>query len=325
MRFSIRLNNDLPVASYPDLAQAAEDAGFDQFWVSHDLFLRDSAVILAACALATTRIEIGTCVLNPYTLHPAEIAMTAGTLNELSDGRFNLGIAAGAPDFLGWVGIPHERPLTRMRQVIGDLRRCLRGEPVAGWQDEAYLRLPVANDIPIYLGATSPRMLRLAGELADGALPLLFPPEHLQTVRPLVEEGLARTGRSPDDFDLAACIWCSVSPDGAAAEEVMRDKIAYYGHALSGYLRDRLGLDPARLDAIEDALQRQRDPALARSLVTPEMLKIGIVGDPGTLVERLQALITLGARHLSFGPPLGPDPLAAIALLGAQVLPRLRS
>lgn len=325
MRFSIRLNNDLPSRDYPALARAAEEAGFDQFWVSHDLFLRDSAVILSACATVTSTIRLGTCVLNPYTLHPAEIAMTAATLHEISDGRFNLGLAAGAADFLGWVGIPQQRPLARMRRVITDLRRCLRGEPVDSWEEEGYLRVPVATDIPIYLGATSPRMLQLAGQLADGALPLLFPPEHFATVKPLIEQGRAAGERLVGEFDLAACIWCSVSADGTAAEDVMKDKIAYYGHALSGYLRDRLGLDPASLDAIEDALQRQRDPELARTLVTPEMLRIGVVGDPAALIQRLEGLVAMGAEHLSFGPPLGPDPLAAIELLGSRVLPHFRT
>ena len=323
MRFSIRLNNDLPVASYPELARAAEDAGFDQFWVSHDLFLRSSPVILASCALATSRIELGTCILNPYTQHPADIAMAAATLQELSNGRFNLGIAAGAADFLGWVGLEQPRPLARMRETITQLRACFNGEPVDGWQPQAYLRVPVTLSIPIYLGATSPGMLRLAGEAADGVLPLLFPPEHLATIQPIVEEGLHRSARSSESFDLAACIWCSVAEDGSAATEVMQDKIAYYVHALSDYLTVRLGLQQDDLDAIEQALQQQRDPILARSLVTPEMLRIGIVGDPETLRRRLTTLVELGATHISFGPPLGPDPLDAIETLGKQVLPHL--
>ena len=324
MRFSIRLNNDLPTSVYPEMARVAEAAGFDQFWVSHDLFLRDSAVLLASSALATASIQVGTCILNPYTLHPAEIAMTAATLQELSNGRFNLGVAAGAADFLSWIGIAQERPLARMREVLLRLRACLDGDPVEGWSSEAYLRVPVAERIPIYLGATSPGMLQLAGELADGALPLLFPPEHLETVKPLIELGLSQGERSPDEFDLAACIWCSISDDRIAAEEVMKDKIAYYGHALSGYLRERLGLDDRDLTAMERALQRDRDAERARSLVTPEMLRIGIVGTPGDLIPRLESLVEVGARHLSFGPPLGPDPVEAIRLLGDSVLPHFR-
>ncbi|MDX2141018.1 MAG: LLM class flavin-dependent oxidoreductase, partial [Chloroflexota bacterium] len=100
MKFSLRFNNDLPVIEYVRLAQAAEAAGFDQFWVSDDLFLRSAPVILTAVALATTRIEIGTCIVNPYTLHPGEMAMMAATLDEVSGGRFNLGISSGAPEFL---------------------------------------------------------------------------------------------------------------------------------------------------------------------------------------------------------------------------------
>src|SRR6266852_2583408 len=96
MRFSLRLNNDLTLPEYVALAQTAERAHFDQFWVSHDLFLRSSPIILAAVAAATQRIEIGTCIANPYTVNPSELAMMAATLDELSDGRFNLGLGAGA-------------------------------------------------------------------------------------------------------------------------------------------------------------------------------------------------------------------------------------
>jgi 5,10-methylenetetrahydromethanopterin reductase len=167
-------------------------------------------------------------------------------------------------------------------------------------------------------------MLGLAGELADGVLPLLFPPEHLETVLPLIAAGAARAGRDMAEIDVAACIWCSVSDDRGAAEDVLKDKIAYYGHALSGYLRDRLGLAEDELAAIERAVQQVRDPALARSLVTPEMLRIGVVGEPEDLIPRLERLVDLGARHLSFGPPLGPDPLDAVRLLGEQVIPRFR-
>ena len=127
MRFSVRLNNDLPTGDYVTLAQVAETAGFDQFWVSHDLFVRSAPVILSAVAQATSRIRIGTCIVNPYTLHPSEIAMMAATLDELSDGRFNLGIGAGAAEFLKWIGIPQERPLRDTRQAIEQISAVLSG------------------------------------------------------------------------------------------------------------------------------------------------------------------------------------------------------
>ena len=327
MRFSLRLNNDLPVGDYVALAHAAEAAGFDQFWVSHDLFLRSAPVVLAAVAQATERIEIGACILNPYSMHPAEIAMVAATLDELSGGRFNLGLGAGAGEFLKWVGIARERPLATTRAALLQLRAVLDGEPAPGWSPEAYLRFGArdgARRIPIYLAALSPRMLRLAGELADGALPLLFPPEHYETVVPLIHDGAASADRDLANFDLAACIWCSVSDDPVAAERVLRDKIAYYGHALSPLIWDRLGVREEDFRPIERALMTERDPARARALVDERMLRIGVVGTPADLVARLERLVALGARHLSFGPPLGPDPLAAVGSIGGGVIPSFR-
>ena len=131
MRFSLRLNNDLPLPEYVDLAQTAEAVGFDQFWVSNDLFLRSGPVILAAIAQATTRLQIGTGILNPYTMDPAEIAMMAATLDELSGNRFNLGMAAGAGDFLNWIGLAQRRPLSAMRESITGMRQLLAGESAA--------------------------------------------------------------------------------------------------------------------------------------------------------------------------------------------------
>jgi 5,10-methylenetetrahydromethanopterin reductase len=327
LRFSLRLNNDLPVRDYVALARAAEAAGFDQFWVSHDLFLRFSPVILTAVALATERIEIGTCILNPYTLHPSEIAMAAATLDEVSGGRFNLGLGAGAVEFMKWVGIDRTQPLAATRAAILNIRAVLAGEQAPDWQPEAYLRFDPGQlrRIPIYLAALSPHMLRLAGELADGVLPLLFPPEHYATVAPFIREGADRAGRDVAQIDLAACVWCSVSDDRAAAEDVLRDKIAYYGHALSPLIFNRLGLSAGDFRATERALMTERDPLKARALVTPPMLRIGVVGTPRDLIARLEGLVALGVRHLSFGPPLGPDPLEAVEVLGCEVIPHFRA
>ena len=239
IKFSLRLNNDLPVRDYVRLAQAAEAAGFDQFWVSNDLFLRHAVVILTACAQATARIEVGTCILNPFTINPAEIAMLAATLDEFSGGRFNLGLASGAADFLKWVGITVPKPRSALLESVGAINRLLLGErsPVDGeyldWQNEAYLRFAPGRRVPIYIGAMSPNMLRAIGEVADGGLPLLFPPEHYETVMTYIREGLAKAGRSEADVDVAACVWCSLSDDQATAEDVLREKIAYYGHAMN--------------------------------------------------------------------------------------------
>ncbi len=330
MRFSVRFNNDLALAEYVTLAQAAEYAGFDQFWVSNDLFLRSATVILAAVGAATKHIEIGSGIFNPYTINPAEIAMFAATMDELSHCRFNLGLAAGAADFLEWVGLSQPQPLNAMRETIVAIRALLAGERVSlsgkflQWGEEAYLRFPAPRVTPIYLGAMGPGMLRLAGELADGVLPLLFPPEHYFGVKSHLEAGVQHRSAKLPDLDLAACIWVSLAAESEAARRVLAEKVAYYGYALSPLILERLGLSAPDFDPIKQAITIENDVDKACSLVTEKMLSIGVVGRPETLIARLEPLVEAGVNHLSFGPPLGPSPLTAIELLGEYVLPYFR-
>ena len=327
MKFSLRFNNDLPLRDYIRYAGAAEAAGFDQFWVSNDLFLRSAPVILSAVAMCTERIEIGSCILNPYTIHPAEIAMFAATLDELSRGRFNLGISSGAEDFVRWLGLDYSYPRTRVLEAIAAINKITSNQNAATagkilqWTEEAWLRFDSIRRVPIYLGAMSPKMLEEIGALANGGLPLLFPPEHFANVLPQVQRGLARAGRSLSDIDLAACIWCSISPDQQAAEAMLADKIAYYGHAMSPLLLAQLGLSRADFEPIRRAYHIDGDRDKARGMVTPQMLRIGIAGTTDVLLERLEALALLGVQHFSFGPPLGPDILAAIEDIGRLVIP----
>lgn len=330
MKFSLRLNNDRPVNEYPHMAKLAEAGGFDQFWVSDDLFLRSAPVVLTAVAAATERIEIGTCILNPYTVNPAEIAMFAATLDEYSGGRFNLGLAAGAADFLSWVGLAHDKPRTSLLEAIDAIRKLLRGENAAHdghfirWTDEAYLRFEPARVPPVYIGAMSPNMLRAIGSTADGGLPLLFPPEHYKNVMPYITEGAESAGRDVREVDVAACIWCAVSDDRAAAEDALREKVAYYGHAMSETILAQLGLTHADFEPIERAVMTEKDIEKAKSLVTAPMLRIGVVGTTRDLIERLEYLADMGVRHMSFGPPLGPDPAAAIEQIGRDVIPHFK-
>ncbi|NJN17402.1 MAG: LLM class flavin-dependent oxidoreductase [Oscillochloris sp.] len=327
IRFSLRFNNDLPVRTYMALAQTAEAAGFDQLWVSNDLFLRGVWPILSAAAMATERIELGTCIVNPYTTHPAEIVMQAAALDELSNGRMLLGVSAGAAEFLDWVGVPQKRPLTitdeairRMRDLLAGMRGPWQGVVWPDWGPAAYMRFPTRR-IPIYLGATSPRMHRLIGSLADGGLPLLFPPESYTQVAERVAAGAAESGRDPAGIDLAACIWVSLDDNAAAAEAALRDRIAYYANAMSDEVLAAVGVDRATTGAIAQALRGPDGLKGAAALVPPELLRIGVAGDAAGLIRRLEDLVAAGARHLSFGPPLGPDPIAAIAALGRDVLP----
>jgi 5,10-methylenetetrahydromethanopterin reductase len=329
LRTSLRLNNDLPVPAFVGLAVRAEAAGFDQLWVSHDLFLRSAPVLLAAAATATQRMMLGIGVLNPYSAHPVEMAMHAATLQEISGGRAILGMAAGAAGFLEQAGVTREEPMRRTRQALLACRALLDGASPAdvpgtgNWGAGAHLLAPPGQRVPVYLGAMSPKMLALGGELADGVLALLFPPEHYPVARGHITTGRERAYRSAASVDIPACVWVSVDEDRDAAEMALARKLIFYGPEFAPYLLGRVGLKRADF-APAAAAQQRGDTAEAAALITPAMLRLGIAGTPEDVVNRCAPLIEQGATHVSFGPPLGPDPLTAVDLLGRRVIPQLR-
>jgi 5,10-methylenetetrahydromethanopterin reductase len=329
VRFSLRVNNDLDLAALTGLARAAEGAGIDQLWVSNDLMMRSAPALLGAVFQSTTRLHLGIGIMNPYSVHPAELAMVASTLQEMSGGRFLLGLGAGSSEFLSWIGIPQEKPLTDTRAALRAIRTLIEGRNPAdvegagaGWTRDAYLRLP-ATRVPIYIGAMSPRMLAFAGAEADGVLALLFPPEHFETASGLVAAGAVDAGRRLADLDMPACVWLALDEDREKADRALALKLAYYGAAFSPYLLSRAGLAQEDFAPALDALRAGDEDAAVRA-VTPRMLSLGISGDPDAVIARCRELQRRGATHLSFGPPLGPDPVAAIELLGRRVLPELR-
>jgi 5,10-methylenetetrahydromethanopterin reductase len=168
-------------------------------------------------------------------------------------------------------------------------------------------------------------MLRLAVEIADGVLPLLFPPEHYFGIKPYLEEGSRKRLPHLNDLDFAACIWVSLAEDRAAAQRALAEKVAYYGPSLGPLILERLGLTRKDFALIEQAVTVENDMDKACSLVDERMLKIGVLGQPQELIARLEPLVEAGATHLSFGPPLGPDPLAAIKMLSRTVLPHFKA
>lgn len=332
MNFSISLNSEHgPTVDAVRYAVLAEKHGLECVWYCQDLFQRDVWVFLTAVAASTDRIDLGTGIVTPYTVNPAELAMHAATLDEFSGGRVRLGISVGAVEFLRWVGIDAGRPLSAMRESFEILRRLFRGERVEfdgrvfrGWTRDAYMRFkPFREEIPLYLGAQSPRMLELVGEIADGGLPLLFPPEYIDEVLGYVSKGAARAGRRLEDIDVVGCLWFSVSESPEAAKDALRDLVTFYGPHLAPEMIGKIGLSPEDFDPIREAL-RDRDYEGARGMMTDGMADLAVHGTPDDCVDRIEGLIDRGLTHVRFGPPLGPDPADTIRLIGEEIIPHFR-
>jgi 5,10-methylenetetrahydromethanopterin reductase len=326
--FSARIGSPLGVSDLADRAVFAEEMGFDQVWTGNDVFGRPGLVQLAAIAMRTSRIKFGSGVIDPVTLHPAQIAMFASGLQDLSGDRFLLGLGAGSEVFFSWAGIQPDSPVKRTREAVVAIKELVNGRsPVGvpgareGWTEQAVLKY--WRPTPVYVGAMGPKMLEMTGRYADGALPLCLPPTHVFNVITQLQTGAARAGRSVDDLDVAACVWVAIADDRAEARRLMAHHIAEYSGSLSVEALRQNDMDPDEFARTQHLmLEGRTDEAIAS--VTDDMMRLGIVGGVDDVIEQCGALIEAGARHISFGPPMGPDIAASVRLLGERVLPVLR-
>ena len=331
MRFGLRLIEYLgPVPELVRLAVAGEKAGFDSVWFPHDTFMRHTWVTTSAVATATERIEIGSVGTNPYTTHPLELATYAASLDELSGGRFILGMGLHTLDMIGWAGVDATDYLQRHREAVHLIRGLWRGEvmeydgEVYQWGPECYLRFkPLRPDIPIYLSAFGGDFLRLSGEIGDGSLPMITPPASAKQMIAPIREGLAARPDPAPDYVVSGCGWLSLSREKAAASEVMKNLAAYFGPYLEDHALQTIGVRAAEFAPLRELVDAGRMEE-ARERVTPDMLRLGISGTPEEVIAQINELAESGVTEVNLGGPLGPDPEEAIRLMGEEVIPAFR-
>jgi F420-dependent oxidoreductase-like protein len=291
------------------LARLAEDVGLESVWVS-ETWGSDATVLAAWIAAHTERVAVGTGVLQMPARTPAAAAMAAMTLDHLSEGRLRLGLGVSGPQVVeGWHGVPFASPLARTREYVAIVRAALaRDEPLA-FEGEVYtlpapggrgrsLKMnvtPLRADVPIYVAAMGPKNVALAVEIADGWLPLLFCPEHVDvfTLTPL-----------PDTFDVAPMVLTAIDDDLALARDAVRPQIALYvgayGSKQQNFYADlvrRYGFE-AEVDAIQQAALDRR-LADATAAVTDELVDaLALVGPVERVRERLAAYEAAGATSV---------------------------
>jgi len=211
----------------------AESLGYDSTYVTH-IAGRDSLTVLAAYAAATERIRLGTGVLPIYSRTPAATAQTAATIDELSGGRMVLGIGVSHRLTVeAWYGQSIDRPVAEMREYVGAIRAMFRGEePPEGekWPTKfRFMGYDVRPEMPIYVAALSPNMLRLAGEIGDGVLLWLCDPPYVRdVVIPEVTKGRERAGKGLEGFDIVPAVPAAVTADRDATLERLRGDLVTY-------------------------------------------------------------------------------------------------
>jgi alkanesulfonate monooxygenase SsuD/methylene tetrahydromethanopterin reductase-like flavin-dependent oxidoreductase (luciferase family) len=241
------------------VATRAEELGYTALFLAEG-WGRDVSVLLAEVALRTSRIGLGTGVLNVWGRSAGTIAMLAASLDELSGGRFVLGLGAGSPPLAeGLHDVPFRRPIARLGQVTRQVRRLLDGERIVpslpGGAKPLRLALQPASRIPIQMAALGPEAVRLTGELADAWYPFLLPRSGVKDGLRLLEEGAARGGPDRPLPQFRPGIPVAVSPDAAAARDLASWWVTFYltsmGPLYAGTLRNA-GYSEA-VDAVLDA------------------------------------------------------------------------
>jgi len=316
-----------PPANAGELVAAAEDAGFDAVFTA-EAWGSDAFTPLAWWGRETSRVRLGTSIVQMSGRAPTSIAMHALTLDHLSGGRVILGMGVSGPQVVeGWYGQPFSKPLARTREVVAIIRQVLAREaPVTN--DGPHHPLPYAGpgavglgkplksivhplraDIPIWLGAEGPRNVAQTAEIADGWIPIFYTPKSAGMYRPWLDEGFARPGarRAPADFEIAATCHLQITggrDETSAVIEAMKPVVALYMGGMGAKEQnfhksvfDRMGYADLADEVQRLYLSGRKDEATG--LIPDDLVTdMHIIGDAGYVKERVAQWESTGVTTL---------------------------
>ena len=211
-------------AALESYARAAETAGYESLWVTERYFHEETFTLLGFLAAVTQRLKLGVGVTNPYTRHPALLAMASATLDRVSGGRFILGMGRSEPFIIrDRLGLDYRQPRIVLADAVGNIRKLLGGNRVDTTGEQITLRdtrlaiLPVQQPMPIYLAALGPQALRLAGAVADGViLNAYVPTGYVRYAVREIRDAARHAGRDPEAIDITCMLVVRLTPDAGA-------------------------------------------------------------------------------------------------------------
>jgi 5,10-methylenetetrahydromethanopterin reductase len=311
-----------------ELAKRAENRGFDSVWVAETRMTRDGFVPLAAIAVSTERMRVGTGIVNVYTRGPVVIAISFVALEELAPGRVQMGLGPGSPLVLAPQGHTFERPLTRLREYCSVIPRLIRGEEVS-YEGEA-VRLAGAHvedllsdrselggprtRLPLWLGVTGPKALEYAGEVADGVmLNVCLSTDYVKDALTRIERGARSAGRSLDDIEIAMGLATSPNEVSEEGKRGAARFIALYLTLFPNIARVS-GVDEGVLNATRRAFEEQGLEAAAEHVGDDLVDRLAVGGTPEECRARLDEYRTAGVQLPIVAPLEGAVELAVETL-----------
>jgi F420-dependent oxidoreductase-like protein len=303
-----------PPTGTTELVRAAEESGFDSVFTA-EAWGSDAFTPLAWWGRETTRLRLGTSIVQLSGRGPTSIAMHALTLDHLSNGRMILGLGVSGPQVVeGWYGQPFAKPLARTREAVDIIRQVLAREapvtsagphyplPYAGPGSVGLgkplkpITHPLRADLPIWLGAEGPKNVAQTAEIADGWIPIFYSPASAEMYRPWLDEGFARPGarRTRETFEISATCQVTVTDDAPAAIEAIKPVLALYMGGMGAkdqnfhkQVFERMGYADVADRVQELFLAGRKDEAAA---AVPDQLvdDIHIIGDRAKVRDKMQ-------------------------------------
>jgi 5,10-methylenetetrahydromethanopterin reductase len=316
---SIAFQSDKSPEEYVELARLAERGGFDVVSVYHDLFYQPAIYPLLLMAQATERVRLGPAALNPYTLHPVEIAGQIAALDAVSGGRAYLGLVRGS--WLEALGLEPTRSLTTLREAVEVVSRLLAGD-TSGFVGEVFslaagtgLRYaPPRRLVPLLIGTWGVKVAALAGEVAQEVkIGGSANPDFI----PIMRERIGN-----DDVGIVVGAVTVVDEDGRAARRKARSEAALYFPVVAG-LDPTLDVAPRLVDEIRGLVDAGDREAAGKLIPDPLLDKLTFAGTPEQVARRAATLYEAGAARVEFGTPHGLSPRSGVELLATRVLPGL--
>ncbi|MFL4908223.1 LLM class F420-dependent oxidoreductase [Streptomyces sp. MMS24-I2-30] len=319
MKLSLNFGQDfLTRSDNTALAQEAERLGLAACWAG-EAYGADAVSVLSHLAAHTTRIDIGSAILQVPARTPAMTGMTAASLDLLSGGRFRLGLGSSGPQVSeGWHGVPFGRPLGRSREYVDIVQRVLRRERVAVQGSHYTLPLPngpgvplklilhpLRERVPLYLAATGPKALELSGEIADGWLALFYSADQADHALRHIAAGRKAAGRDIDPFDVVATVPVAVHDDVESAADMVRGYVALYvggmGSREKNYYNEiaiRGGFEAAA-HAIQEKYLSGDKPGAHRAVPFDLVDRTSLIGDEGRMAARMREFADSGVTTLA--------------------------
>jgi len=324
---SIALQTDKTPAQYEALAGLIDGYGFDVVSVYNDLLYQPALGPLLMLARHLKRARLGPAVLNPYTVHPLEIAGQAALLDLATNGRAYIGLGRGA--WLDALGLDVRRPVQTLKEATLLVKHLLARRPEAFTGDVFHLTAgatlqyePLRADIPIMIGTWGPRTAQVAGEVADEIkIGGSANPAMVNHLRPHVDAGLDLAGRARGSVGVCLGAVTVVDEDRHAARTLARREVALYLPVVAPL--DPSMTDREWLDRVQASAGRGDYDAVARDISDEILDTFAYAGSPDDIVRQVEGLIAGGATRVEFGTPHGLDSVHGIRLLGERVLPRL--